>query len=214
MILERGKEKGVEELMEEHLNIVGRCLEELVELVNNYVRKEKKYTESALAIHNQEGKADDLRKEIEAKIHAGAFMPIYRGDYIRIADLVDKIADKAESVGDFLVLVKPTVPAGLNDDLILLTKSTIAPFNHLQETFKFLREDLTKVGEVAKKVDQEEGKVDSLEWDLVKKIYKMGKVELAAKNLLRELINKIADISDWIQDACDAIELTAARRKV
>ena len=60
----------------------------------------------------------------------------------------------------------------------------------------------------------EERKIDQMEWNLIEKVYKTQKLELAGKNLLRELINKLADISDWIQDASDVIELTSARRRV
>lgn len=214
MILEKKEEKRAEELLKDHLEIVGECLEGLVEVVHHYLEGDEKYKEDGLKVHTLEGRADDLRREVEAKIHAGAFMPIYRGDYLKIAEMIDKIADKTESVADLLILVKPSIPEELKEEIIAITESLKAPFQYLLETFKSLTEDISMVHEAAEKVDREEGKIDQMEWLLVKKIYQMENIELAAKNLLRELVCKIADISDWIQDASDAIELASAVRKI
>ena len=214
MIFRKRENKQVEELLKTHLDTVGECIEALIKLIHHYLENDKQYQDDGVKVHTLEGKADSLRREVEAKIHAGAFMPIYRGDYLKLADTIDKIADKAESVADLLVLTEVPIPKELIGDLIAIVESLKAPFQYLKETFKFLIEDMSKVNKEAEKIDREEATIDQMECELIKKIYKMANLELAAKNLLRELINKIADISDWIQDTSDVIELTSARRRI
>lgn len=214
MIFRKKENKEVEELLQSHLDTVGECIEALITLIQHYLKSDEEYQNEGKEVHTLEGKADILRREIEAKIQAGAFMPIYRGDYLKLTDTVDKIADKAEAVTDLLVLTKVAIPKELNKDIACIAESLRTPFEHLKETFKLLREDMSKVNEMAERVDKEEGEIDKLECNLIEKIYKMSNIELATKNLLRELINKIADISDWIQDTSDVIELISARRKI
>jgi predicted phosphate transport protein (TIGR00153 family) len=214
MIFRKKENKQAEELLEAHLNTVGECLKALIDLIHNYVKGDKKYQDNGIKVHTLEGKADNLRREVEVKIHAGAFMPIYRGDYLKLADTIDKIADKAESVADLLILTEVSIPEALKKDLIAIAESLEIPFEYLRGTFQFLREDISKVHKEAEKIDKEEGKIDQMESGLIKKIYQMDNLELAAKNLLRELIGKIADISDWMQDTSDVMELTSARRRI
>lgn len=214
MIFRKKEGRQVEELLQTHLETVGECLKALIGLIRHYLEGNEKYKDEGTKVHTLEGEADNLRREVEAKIHAGAFMPIYRGDYLKLADTIDKIADKAESVADLLTLTEVSIPKELKKDLINIVESLKTPFQYLKETFQFLREDISKVHKEAEKIDKEEGKIDQMESDLIKKIYKMDNLELAAKNLLRELISKIADISDWIQDASDVMELASARRRI
>lgn len=214
MIGKRREKRRVEELLEEHLGSVEECLRALVTMIGYYLEGDERFKEESLKVHTTEGKADDLRRKVEAEIHAGALMPIYRGDYLKMVDIIDKIADKAESVADLLTLTSPSIPQNIKEDIRAIGEALITPFEHLKETFRWLKEDMSRVHDEARMVDKEEGKIDHLEWQLVKKIYRTEELELAAKNLLRELVCRIADISDWIQDASDAIELTSAVRKI
>jgi len=215
MLFGRGKkgEKKIRSLFDEHLNIIENCLDKLKELTVNYIDDSIVYKENAFDVHKLEGRADDIRRDIEKEIHAGAFFPFLREDYINLAERIDKIADRAESVSDFYVLVNPVIPKQLHGAIKEITENSIAAYPRFKEILGLLHFDMTQVLSKAAQINAVEGKVDKLEWDLMKRIFRL-EIDLSHKLVLRELVWSIANISDRIQDASDRIEIMVAKHKV
>ena len=209
----RRREHKVYLLFNEHLNTVGECLAKFKEMTINYLNNNPLHEENALDVHKLESKADTIRRNIEKEIHGGAFLPFLREDYIEIAERIDKIADKAEAVVDFYMLVRPQIPDSLHDAIKELTDRTIVGLPHLKNMFDLLDVDMTKVVDEAVKVNIIESEVDQLERELIKNVFNLD-IDLALKIILRELIRNIADISDLIQNASDRIEILTVKYRV
>ena len=74
--------------------------------VHSVVEGEKEFKDVAYKIHKTESEADTVRRKIELMLYQGAFLPIYREDYIVLLELIDKVANMAESASDFILLAK------------------------------------------------------------------------------------------------------------
>jgi len=68
--------------------------------------------------------------------------------------------------------------------------------------------------EEVKKTEKLENEGDSLEKDLVRKLFRDEKLELAHKLQLQKLIKKIADIADQAENVSDRIQIVLFKRRV
>ena len=105
------KEKKVKELIDEHVEKVGNCLECFKGCFEAFLQGDRARAES---IHENfdyaETEADILQRKICDHLYSGAFLPIDRKDIFMMTESVDKIPNKAESASDVVVYQRPEVP--------------------------------------------------------------------------------------------------------
>lgn len=70
---------------------------------------------------------------------------------MRLSELIDQVADAAESASHTLILAKPKVPTEVKGDILGLVDSAIETFKILKEAVKALNEDVDKALELAKR---------------------------------------------------------------
>lgn len=210
MIFSR-KEKEVEKLFMEHYARVNEALVNLKELIITYLQDNRKFKEASLAVHQSEQAADAIKQEIEAKLYAGAFLPINRGDYIMLAEFIDRIANQAETTANLIVLTRPEIPDFLDNDLTLLLDKAIFSFDGFKGALENMNRDIEAVKDSIARVVTFETEADRLEWETIKKLFK-SKLELARKLHLRELVEDIAYISDLAEDAAERLGVMIVKR--
>lgn len=211
MIFFGKKEKEVEELIVRHVGLVKKTLLEFSSLIEDYLNRDKQFKEEALRIHTLEREADAIRRKVALKLCQGAFLPIFREDYIVLMELVDKIANKAESTSDLIVLTRPRIPDLLEEGIREMVRVTLECFDPVEKMYGMFQKNLDKVLSAAKQVEEKEQKVDMIQWDLVKAIYKSD-FSAAEKLHFKEVINNIAAISDRIEDVSDRFEIMVVKR--
>lgn len=212
MLFSGKKEKEVEKLIFKHIEKTKATLEELGNMLSDYLQKDKAFKKKSYNVHKLEHEADVVRREAEKKLYQGAFLPIYREDYIILMDLIDKIANSCEYAADELTITRPEIPdfiSGKIDDLI---KITVSAFDPLEKMFRKLEEDTDEVISLSIQVEEKETEVDRLCFDIERTIFKNEGLELAEKILLRSLVEKIASISNRIEDVSDRFEIMVAKR--
>ena len=205
------KGKEVAELFLEHFARVSDALYHLRDLIVAYLQDDKDYKESSLLIHKSENEADKVKQAIEAKLYAGAFLPINRGDYIMLAEFIDRIANQAESMANLIVLTRPEIPKFLNADLIELLDRGIASFGAFKATLEAMNQDIKQVKEAIIRVTAFETEADTIEWETIKKLFKSD-IELCRKLHIRELVLGIGIISDLAEDAAERMGVMAVKR--
>ena len=209
-----GKEKNVFGAIEAHLDIVRKTLESFKELVSVYLEKDfEKAGELVKEVENHEREADTLRREIEMMLYEGAFLPASRGDYVSLVELIDKVADSAESAAHSLTLAKPRIPKELAPLVIELLNAAIKTYDDLITSVNALDEDVNKALDYAKKVEIDEEEADKIERKLLQKIFESEKMTTYAKIIWNEVITKIGDIADKAEDASDQVMLMAIKRR-
>jgi len=205
------KEKEVEKLFLEHYSRVSEALANLKELIATYLKDDRKFKEASLAVHQSEQAADAIKQDIEAKLYAGAFLPINRGDYIMLAEFIDRIANQAETTANLIVLTRPEIPDFLNNDLTLLLDKAIFSFEGFKGALENMNRDIDAVKDSIARVVTFETEADRLEWETIKKLFKSN-IDLARKLHLRELVEDIAYISDLAEDAAERLGVMIVKR--
>ncbi len=208
------REEEVVSLMDQHLEKIGECLESMRKTIEDYLGGNIDSAKAnALKTHNLEGAADGLRRRIIAEFYRGAFLPALREGLIDLTLAVDKIADRAESTCDFIILTRPDIPEEFKEDFRKITINSIAVFSPLREGKTSLFKDFSLSREKTIEVHGLEAKVDDEEWKLNRRVF-TSELLLSQKMLLREVIWHIASISDVIEDAADVLEVLIIKKQV
>ena len=206
------REAKVEELVFEHFDAVRETLQKLLHVVELYLAGDEAFVPQGREVHRAEGRADDIRRDILLRLFEGAYSPVFREDYHLLVELVDRVANKAESVVDDLVLERPAFPDSLKGEVLELARDSVAAFQSLRHALVALFGDMHTVLEHTAEVSRLEGVVDKIEWDILTKLFEMD-LELAQKILLRDTIRAIGSITDRMEDASDRMTLMVVKRR-
>ena len=207
------REKEVEELITKHFSTVRKTLAEFSKMMELYLNKDDDFKNGCYEVHQLEHEADIIRRNAQVKMHQGAFLPIYREDYIFLLELVDGVANKAESTSDFVILTRPEIPTFLEEGVRALVSASVETFRPLERMHELFQEDIDKVIEVARSVEEREQMTDKLQWDLTKALFKSD-LDLSHKMHVKHLIDYIATIADRIEDVSDRLEVMVVKRSM
>ncbi|WP_297521785.1 TIGR00153 family protein [Thermococcus sp.] len=209
-----GKESDVFDAIEEHLKAVDESLEAFRGLVSAYLDGDmERAKELEERVSELESKADKLRRGIETMLYEGAFLPANRGDYVRLSELVDQVADAAESAAHTLILAKPRVPDELKKEIMELVDSAIGTYGLLIDAVRALNSDVDKAIELSKAVEDAEESADKVEYEVKGKVYESETISTYAKIIWNQALTKIGDIADRAEDASDQVMLMAIKRR-
>jgi len=209
-----GKESSVFEEMDRHLNVVAGALDAFKQLVDAYMAGDYERAKDLEAeVGRFESEADSLRRDIETMLYEGAFLPASRGDYVRLSELVDQVADAAESAAHTLMLARPKVPEDLSEDIINFVNSATSTYRLLEAAVHALNEDVDKAKDLAKAVEDSEESADKIEYDVKARVFESEAITTYAKLIWNQVLTKIGDIADRAEDASDQVLLMAIKRR-
>lgn len=204
-------EREVKQLIDSHIELVEQCLVDLNNMLDSACEKRGECPEYTIKIHKNETEADHMRREILKKIEKGAFLPNLRGELLKLIEIIDDVANRAETVGDYYVLYKPEFTDEEARTLVKIGQMTKETFDMLKEAYVHLFKDFQKTVEICINIEDMEEKIDKIEWDLRKEIFKGG--DLAMNILKKDYVLLLCDISDKIEDASDMLEIMVVRRR-
>lgn len=217
MFFKKSSENKVIELIAQHLDLINEVLVAFKEEINAFFKEcgGDEICELSFKVHKKEHNADLKRKEIEKELLAGAFLPFYRENFLKIPEMVDEVAELAVDVAKQLYLQQidftPEIIGYMNN----LTDGVIDTFNEFYKIFEYMPNDIDKVIELTEKVSIAEQKTDTIEWEAKKYIFKKNKTfDKIDKVLCNKLITDIADIADQIENTADYIFLTMMKMKI
>ncbi|ACS90074.1 MULTISPECIES: TIGR00153 family protein [Thermococcus] len=209
-----GKEDNVFKAIDEHLEAVGLTIKKLYELMETYLAGDIEKAEVLMKeVENQERVADELRREIEAMLYQGAFLPVNRGDYAKLSELIDSVADAAESAAHALILAKPKTPPDLKKEILDLLNASLETYKLVEKSVKMLNTNVDGAIEYAKKTELAEEDADKIEYTLLRKVFESESITTFAKFIWNQVVTKIGDIADRAEDASDQVLLIALKRR-
>lgn len=209
-----GKEDNVFKAIDEHLDAVGLTIKKLCELMETYLAGDIEKAEVLMKeVEDQERVADELRREIEAMLYQGAFLPVNRGDYARLSELIDSVADAAESAAHALILAKPKIPSDLKKEILDLLNTSLETYKLVEKSVKMLNTNVDGAIEYAKKTELAEEDADRIEYTLLRKVFESERITTFAKLIWNQVVTKIGDIADRAEDASDQVLLIALKRR-
>ena len=208
------KEMAIIQLFEEHLEYIGRTLENLEKVFLAILQNDETSIEIyAEEVHKMESAADSKRREMENAMYQGAFLPNFRGDFLGLAESFDKVANEAENVVDQIVLQNLIISDDLKGDLLKQVQLSVETYRVCREAAVNLFQELDVAEEKIKETEKLENIEDSHERALVKKIFEKD-ISLAEKRQLRELVISIGNIANLSEDCSDMMEIIVLKRRV
>lgn len=161
---------------------------------------------------------DAADKSLRALIEAagrGSYLPSTREDMIEIATGCDKIANKCENVAYLVMMYGLKFPESFREDFNAIFDITEQQFKLLETAVGMLFSKLyafQKDHSILDEIRALETSVDRVEHKIGKQIFSSD-MELAAKMQLFELVGKLCDISDIIENMADKLQIMLIARK-
>jgi len=209
------KQKEIEELVLEHVQLVDATLSAFAKSFKAYVKDHDADTaeEYALETHKAEGKADDARRSVEKQMLAGSLLPTSRRDILQIIDQVDRLANAAEEILDYLLLQRVRIPREIRNDLLKIAVISDDAFDEAKDAVKCLFHKTSDALKHTEKIEHLEGDVDRIEREVTKTLFKLD-IDLAWKLQVSGFLQRLVRLSDRAEDLSDLIELIVAARRV
>ncbi len=211
------KEKEVLELIEKHADKVEECMSTTLATLQAYLNGDIANAKKlARQVDNLESQADLIRHQVRDRLYMGAYMPLLREDVYKLVESLDMVANAAEKCCDAFLNQRPMIPDSLNKDfstLITTSTSVIDPLKHALLCYLKGLCPMEVSRQHAKDVGLIESKVDSLDWDLTKKIFSSDLAH-SHKLHLKICVEHIVDLPDKAEYAADYLELVALKAMI
>ncbi|HPM18430.1 MAG: DUF47 family protein [Bacteroidales bacterium] len=177
------------------------------EAVKDYLQKDMEAFERHVQkVGSLESTADRLQRSIENEMITHSILPQHRGEVITLIDVMDEILDTIKSSLDEFSIELPDIPPSLNRDFLNITEASVSAGEELVPAARAYFKAPYTVREKLLKVYYFESETDKITKSTKKIIFQeMKELELAHKNHLRYIINRIGDISDNAQKAADLL---------
>ncbi len=208
------KEKEVIDLIEQHATKMEACLstaiETLLTFLDDDIAKAKTLARRTDAL---ESEADLIRLKIRDRLYSGAYMPVLREDVYKLVESLDRVANAAEKCCDTFLNQRPEIPKELKSLYADIVRTSLGIGEPLKNAVLCYLRGICPVEvsrEHAKEVGLAESNVDSMEWDLTKKIFS-SKLSYGHKVHLRRCLDNIASVSDRAEDSADQLELVTLK---
>ncbi len=204
------KEKEVIKLITKHADKMEECLSTAVQTLEAYLKDNiGKAKNLARQTDNIETEADMMRHEIRGKLYCGAYMPLLREDIYKLVESIDEVANAAEKCCDFFLNQRPVIPDDLKPLYLEVIRESLgvsAPLKYALLCYLRGECPVEVSRQHSKEIGVLESKVDTLEWDLSKKIFSSS-LDYSHKIHLKLCLDAIVAVSDLAEDAADRLEL-------
>jgi len=157
-----------------------------------------------------------VRHEIRNKLYLGAYMPLLREDIYKLVESLDVVANSAEKCCDFFLNQRPLVPDDFKLDFLNITQVSMGVGESLKYAVLCYIKGVCPIKvsrNHAKDIGMMESKVDSLEWDLTKKIFTYD-MDFSRKIHLRRCLDHIVAVSDLAEKSAGQLDLVTLKAMI
>ena len=202
-----------------HMEKVVECVEQIPKILEAYKQKDKKAVESiADKLSKLEHAADQIKHDIRNNLPRGLFMPVDRSKLLKILNLQDNIANKAENVGALLTFKQAKRFEGFDDAFDNFTDRCLETFNLAHNIIDQLDELLEtgfggieahKVHELIDKVAKKEYEADVSQRELVRLLLAHeDSISYGDFFLWTRVIQQLGGIADRADNLAAAVRIT------
>ena len=207
--------------MQEHMDVVLRCVKQAVPLFEALCRDDEAGVRSAWQeIDRLESEADRLKNDLRAHLPKRLLLPVDRRDLLEILDQQDSIADRLQDVAGLLVERKMPVPEPMREKLLELVRAVertcdlgavaIQSLDELVE-IGFRGREAERVAVEIDRIGALEGETDRIEADLIRELFRLEE-ELSPVSVMLwyQLIGWIGNIADHAEKVGNRLRLLIA----
>jgi uncharacterized protein len=209
------KSKSVEEMIENYMETVDKCMELFLKASKIYMKKgySDDFFEMDRDVHKAESHADDIRREIELKLYGKALLPESRGDLLGLLESLDRIPGAAESALNLLCLEKPKIPHFLKKYIPDLIDVNLSAYYLVRKAVDAIMDNPRETLYIDKEIDTKESESDKIQQKMLKKLFNSD-LPLAEKYQMKFFIGAMGNISDRCQDTSDRMSIIAIKRRI
>lgn len=205
--------------LRKHMEKVAQCVFKLTELFEALERKDIPQLEKvAEEISTLEHDADEIKNEIRDHLPKTLFLPIDRGNILKILSLQDSIADRAEDVAVITVIKPLEMIDSLREDFYPFLAKNLDCFNGTYEIIEELHEllessfggaEAKKVRAMVDHVALQEQEVDRLQRKLIQKLIDSeSRLTFVTYDLWQKIFTGIASISNISESLAFSVRIT------
>ncbi|WXG42670.1 MAG: DUF47 family protein [Promethearchaeati archaeon SRVP18_Atabeyarchaeia-1] len=200
------------DIAQDHCRKIVSAVKELSLLYDDWVEGEYKEAEDRLnRISRIEDEANKLKHELLDQLSKATTM-VNREDLMRLALVIDEIADVAEGTGFRITAIHDWKPdAGFKKEMQDLIEKLITATEKLRLSIFMLSENPAKSLEFADEIDAIEQDADKIQRRVGHSLY-ASKLEPKTLIMLKELVAHFEEMADTAERAADAIRIVAMAR--
>ena len=163
--------------------------------------------------HFAEGRADDIRRELENLMYSRAVFPESRGDILGLVESMDRVPNSAESAIRMILTQHISLPGEICGEVANLVRVCNRCVQAMILGVEHLFKNFVDASNIVGKIDELESESDRIEEELIDRIFSSNVSDLQ-KILLRDLVDKIASVADRAENVGDRIRIMVAKRSV
>ncbi|HDQ14298.1 MAG TPA: DUF47 domain-containing protein [Sediminispirochaeta sp.] len=184
--------------------------------VKDYLENDLRQFKNRLAdIKEEEGEADNLRREIRYYLYTKMLIPESRGDVLGLLETSDNVIDVTKTVLSNFDIEHPLIPELFHSDVLKLTESSVNALSNLVKANRAFFKNNTMVNDYIHKVHFFEHEADQIEERLKREIFQSEKVsDLAMKLQLRDFVAYISNLADASEDVAERLSVYSIKRSI
>jgi predicted phosphate transport protein (TIGR00153 family) len=209
---EASSEQKAIDIAQDHCRKIVSAVKELSLLYDDWVEGNYKGAEERLnRVSRIEGDANKLKRELLEQLSKTTTM-VNREDLMRLALVIDEIADVAEGTGFRILTIQDWRPdANFRKEMQALVEKLINATEKLRLSIFMLSQNPSKSLEFADEVDSIEKDADQIQRRVGHSLY-ASELEPKTLIMLKELIAHFEEMADTAERAADAIRIVAMAR--
>ena len=161
--------------------------------------------------HKYESKADDFFDEINALMYGKALIPESRGDVMGLLEMVETIPRAYEKILYVIQTQKIVIPDTLILDVEELVRISLDCCDLLGKQITALLEKQQGIRSLLNTIDKNESHCDHVQRRIIIKIFDDAGIDPFDKLQLKEVVNRLGEISDralWVARRVNIMSMT------
>jgi predicted phosphate transport protein (TIGR00153 family) len=163
--------------------------------------------------HKFEAKADDIREEIKTLMYSKALIPESRGDIMGLLESIDELPRILEVILQIIETQKLAIPDFLLLDIKELVDISMESCDLLFDQVEALFKKKEEIRTLVSKIDRDESHCDNIERRIITKVFDSN-INPFQKLQLKEMVNKMGEISDQADRVSRRINIISLKRRV
>jgi hypothetical protein len=209
------KEREVMRLISEYFDAADEAIRVFESTMECYLQKGicQDFSDGDQRLHSLESRADDLIRAIEKRLYSHSLLPESRGDLLGLLEHFDSIPNLAETVTFIFETQRVEIPERLERLFYELVAVNVEACRLVRQAVQRLFEDPDTVGEAVQPVDEKESESDRIEREIIVEVFQSDMPGLN-KILLREVTQRIGDLSDAAENVAGRLEVISLKRRI
>jgi predicted phosphate transport protein (TIGR00153 family) len=206
--------KQLENQIDEFLDAINQGALVFKSGVKEYLEGDQgRFAEHLTAIGKLEGRADELRRNIENQLYSHSLIPEHRGDVLGLLEHLDDVIDTAKETLNEFAVETPEIYPELKKEYLELGETVVAAAESIVLSVRAFFTDVKTVKNHIHKVYFYEKEADKIASNLKRHIFKLS-IDLGHKMHLRYFAYHVDSLADAAEAVADRLAIYTIKRTI